>query len=190
MVVKDEVLQWFKESPSSSRVGTFCRLARYCTPFELRFFYTVLEDLLKDCYQAFVSAEKQANSFSKPSLDPKEDRDHLCNSFKVSDIQQRADCLATLALLKRKNHAVASQVLYPVLSTITRENVIEDKGLCEEVLLMMYMAANHPAFSFAERRVLWEKVDMVSEVASSHNASPSTITDQERGLTKKEVTVC
>lgn len=182
MVERDEVLLWFKNAKASARLGTMCRMLRCLNPFELRYLYTFLEDLLKDFHSSLKDAEQQANNFSKLSSED-ETLKHPCSSFQLPDVQKRSDCLVTLACLSTNNYHVASQVLYPILSSIKSEHVADNDDLCEEVLLMLYMASNHPAFAFSERRVLWEKIDLMNELTGESLQE----TEQERGLVKKEV---
>eukprot|EP00117_Sycon_ciliatum_P026140 scpid43676/ scgid2883/ Zinc finger CCHC domain-containing protein 2 len=185
-VCKDDVLLWFKESSASSRVNVYSGMLKCCTPFELRYFFTLLEDALKDCYQSLRSAEQKVNKFitPPPAASPRHvEAVHPCAAAKLSNDEDRANLLATLALLKGTNHTVASQLLYPVLSTIKKEYVASENDAREEFLLMLNMAASHPAFSFAERRIFWDKIDTLCEAVSV--ATPGS-NDHDRGLLKKE----
>lgn len=172
MLTKDEVLVWFKDLQSSSRVDIMCRLLRCCASLELRHLCSVVEGLVQDSYQFLKNAEFQANHLIKrEGLDQ---RDHPCSDFVIGDPSHRANCLATLALLHSDNKSVACNVLFPVLSVINPE-IVQSAGdfqMAEEILLMLYMAANHNAFTVSQRSALWEKINQLQTLGISSEAKP------------------
>eukprot|EP00117_Sycon_ciliatum_P038918 scpid34133/ scgid4492/ len=159
MIEKDDVLLWFKASCGSSRVNVFCGMLKCCTALELRYFLTLLEGMLKEVEHPLKHAENEINKFIKPASD-------VTSSLDLSQVKDRSNCLALLAFLKSSDHRMASDLLYPALTTIDEEGV-KDESVREELLLMLYMAANHPAFSFAERKDLWERIDTACKALSA-----------------------
>ncbi|XP_078687743.1 uncharacterized protein LOC144919937 isoform X2 [Branchiostoma floridae x Branchiostoma belcheri] len=142
MVCKEEVFSWFQSLTSPKRIEFLCGLLDFCHPIELRFLGTCLEELCRKDYNFLRDSEQKANNTHElQSLDD------------IGDDTVRTKLIVYLALLYTTNSQgsnVLSHTLNHVESTILNGLQLTEQ-IKEEFLLLLAMAANHPAFSIHQR---------------------------------------
>ncbi|XP_050397629.1 zinc finger CCHC domain-containing protein 2 [Patella vulgata] len=142
MVCKKQLCDWFSNLSAHKRIEYICALMQLFHPLELRFFGSVLEDLGKKNFLSLRDAETQANS--------------VTNLGKLNDLSQ---ILISLTLLHSSNSR-CSNVLYDVLQSYLQRcfNRILSKEpeAFTDLMTMLTIAVNHPAFSYEQRQSLSE----------------------------------
>ncbi|XP_064640592.1 zinc finger CCHC domain-containing protein 14-like [Lineus longissimus] len=142
MVCKDDIYAWFKQLDGNKRIDFMCGLLHMCLPCEHRFLGSVVEDLGKRDYHYLRDSEIKSNN-------PAE----LSKLINVRFKETRSRISVALALLHSYNKECAS-VLYNILmssSSVMLEEFMPDDHFTEEVLLLLTMAVNHPAFTLDQR---------------------------------------
>lgn len=139
---KFQVYDWFKTLDGAKRIDFLNGMLHLCFPLELRFLGSCIEELARKDFTFLREAELKANSVQEIH----QMRD-LCDKITRSKI------IVTLALLSSSNLDCA-QLLYDILNVDIsdllekmRDNNLDEK-IADEFLLMLTMAANHPAFDF------------------------------------------
>ena len=146
MVIKEEVLKWFQTSATSMRIDLICNILNLCSPYELRFFGTCIEDLGKRDFDRLREFELKANTGSsiKEILDIINDR-------------TRGRLILYLALLHSNNFR-CSKALFDLLSDYellhTFFTTDPSREAVDELLVMFTMALYHPAFNIQQKTVL------------------------------------
>lgn len=147
MVIKEEVVQWFKGLESYKRIDTMCTLLNMCLPFELRFLGTCLEELGGRDSKDLRGIELRVNN-------PNELAQEL-NSAQLSDpsdIKVRRKMALYFALIRACNRPCVNE-LFNILCEWSKDDFLDRaKGdALQELLLVFTMAAKHPIFSFEQR---------------------------------------
>ena len=140
---KFQVYDWFKTLDGAKRIDFLNGMLHLCFPLELRFLGSCIEELARKDFMYLQDAELKANSMREIHMM----RD-LCDKI------TRSKMIVTLALLGSSNVDCA-KLLYDILNIDIgdllermRENLNLDEKIADEFLLMLTMAANHPAFDF------------------------------------------
>lgn len=158
MVCKEEVFMWFKELTGSKRIGVVCGLLNMCYPLELRFLGTCLEDLGKKDFYCFQEAEQKANNVNE-----------IRKLIDLKDNVTRCKFIVSLALLHSSNH-VCSNVLYQTLSKhLDCIELFNDQRSLNEMLLVITMALNHPAFTFDQKTVLTQHLLSIEKLIGENS---------------------
>ena len=127
-----------------------CTMIHMCTPLELRFVGTVLEDYAKKDFHALRKAEVAANEVT--------DVEKLRSL--VSPVELRAGLFVTLALMRSSNTACGQQIYDIIQNNLDRAFSFglgdDDEIFAEDVLTLLSLAAHHPALKFEQRRRLYE----------------------------------
>ncbi|ESO96900.1 hypothetical protein LOTGIDRAFT_159650 [Lottia gigantea] len=149
MVLKGQLCDWFSKLGPFKRIEYMCALLHLCLPLELRFLGSVLEDLCKKDFIFLREAESQANNVS------------MLGKFNV----QLPNILISLTLLNSSNTKCAN-ILYKLLQDYLQScfNKILSKELLDEqqknaftdLVTVLTIAVNHPAFSFEQKQSLSE----------------------------------
>nr|CAH7750879.1 unnamed protein product [Callosobruchus chinensis] len=173
MVCKEEVLLWFKDLDSYTRIDVLYELLNMCLPFELRFIGSCVEELGKHTYQELRGPAITANDLDKLNKDP------LLN-YGISEETVRHRLLIYLSLLSSRNYDVSDWLYRKLLRTDhIEEYLVKEKGkddvLHSEFLLLYTMALHHPAFTFEQKqffsRVLSNLLDFKeNRVSAKHSA--------------------
>nr|CAH7741767.1 unnamed protein product [Callosobruchus chinensis] len=172
MVCKEEVLLWFKDLDSYTRIDVLYELLNMCLPFELRFIGSCVEELGKHTYQELRGPAITANDLDKLNKDP------LLN-YGISEETVRHRLLIYLSLLSSRNYDVSDWLYRKLLRTDhIEEYLVKEKGkddvLHSEFLLLYTMALHHPAFTFEQKqffsRVLSNLLDFKeNRVSAKHS---------------------
>ena len=140
---KYQVYDWFKTLDGAKRIDFLNGILHLCFPLELRFLGSCIEELARKDFIYLRDAELKANSLQEI---------HLMHD--LSDKITRSKMIVTLALLSSNNFDCA-QLLYDMLNIDMadlldhmRASLNLDTKIADEFLLMLTMAANHPAFNF------------------------------------------
>ena len=143
---------WFRQASSFKRIDLLCRLMHISLPMERRYMASVLEEICRSDYSAIRSQENSANNLAS-----------IVNlSFNLFDEHSRAQLIVHLTLLNslsdQKTICFYSENLlnavreFNLKYTICKNfNRMELTKLHEDVLLLLVLSANHPAFSFYQR---------------------------------------
>ncbi|KAK7114002.1 zinc finger CCHC domain-containing protein 2-like isoform X2 [Littorina saxatilis] len=145
MVCKEELCCWFKNLNPRKRIDYMCALLHMCLPLELRFVGTVLEDYGKKDYHYLRIAEGTANKQTEIA------KYKNITSPKIL----RAKVFVTLSLM-RSSSTTCAQIIYDIiesnLDTVFSFHPGDDSNVADEVLTVLTLATNHPAFMFEQRR--------------------------------------
>ncbi|VEN59956.1 unnamed protein product [Callosobruchus maculatus] len=150
MVCKEEVLLWFKDLDSYTRIDVLYELLNMCLPFELRFIGSCVEEIGKHTFQDFRGPEITANDLEKLNKDPL-----LSHGILEETVRHRL--LIYLSLLSSRNYNVSNWLYRKLLRTEhIEEYLVKEKGnddvLHSEFLLLYTMALHHPAFTFEQKQ--------------------------------------
>lgn len=138
---KYQVYDWFRTLDGAKRIDFLNGMLHLCFPLELRFLGSCIEELARKDYSYLRDAEIKANT-------PQE----IQQMRDVTDKVTRSKMIVTLALLS-SNNCECAKLLYDLLNV----DIIEllesmrsflDEKIADEFLLLLTMAANHPAFDF------------------------------------------
>ena len=139
---KFQVYDWFRTLDGAKRIDFLNGMLHLCFPLELRFLGSCIEELARKEYSYLRDAELKANAAYEIQL-----------MSEISDKVTRSKMIVTLALLGSSNVECA-RLLYDLLdvdiaSLLEKMEVAHlDQKIADEFLLMLTMAANHPAFDF------------------------------------------
>ena len=158
MVCKEEVCVWFKNLSGAERIELLCSLLHTCVPIELRFIGSCLEDLARKDFIYLRDAEIKANDIAEITK--------LTPDFMHEGTRSRISLY--LALLYSANNA-CSHTMFELLSCLEPSLKGEsaqctdpvDSTFAEDVILILTMAANHPAFTFSQRQQLYKDLKTV-----------------------------
>ena len=153
MVCKEDVCLWFRSLNGPKRLDLLCGLLHLCLPPELRFVASCVEDLARKDFHSLRDAELRANDANQVSK--------LSKLAVLADPKTRSQIITYLALLSSHNIKCANIIhdtltrIFQDLDHVTFLNYIAKDSKCiEELLLMLTMATNHPAFSFSQKQTL------------------------------------
>ena len=161
MVCKEEVCAWFKDITGAERIELLCSLLHMCVPMELRFIGSCLEDLARKDFIYLRDAEIKANDIAEIKK--------LTQDFMDEGTRSRVSLY--LALLYSTNNA-CSHTMFELLSCVEpclRQQSAKctnsvDTTLAEDAVLILTMAANHPAFTFSQRQQLYKDLKAVEKL--------------------------
>lgn len=139
---KFQVYDWFKTLDGAKRIDFLNGMLHLCFPLELRFLGSCIEELARKDYLYLKDAELKANSLLE------------IQQFKeICDKITRSKMIVTLALLASNNYECA-RLLFDLLDVDICQTIDKmksnylDAKIADEFLLLLTMAANHPAFDF------------------------------------------
>lgn len=138
---KYQVYDWFRTLDGAKRIDFLNGMLHLCFPLELRFLGSCIEELARKDYTYLRDAEIKANAAFEIQLM----RD-------ITDKVTRSKMIVTLALLASSNHECA-RLIYDLLNVdilemLEKMKLSLDEKIADEFLLLLTMAANHPAFDF------------------------------------------
>ncbi len=138
---KYQVYDWFRTLDGAKRIDFLNGMLHLCFPLELRFLGSCIEELARKDYSYLRDAEIKANNAFEIQLM----RD-------ISDKVTRSKMIVTLALLASSNYECA-RLIYDLLNVdimdlLEKMKLSLDEKVADEFLLLLTMAANHPAFDF------------------------------------------
>lgn len=172
MIVKDELIPWFKNLKSYRRIDIMCTLLNLCLPFELRFLGTCLEELGRRDAQNLRGAELRVNNPQEFVTDVS-----ALLTGQPTETKVRRQMALYLALLRVCSRAGVNE-LFKILDRWGELDFSKfDGDPLQELLLVYTMAHNHPVFSFEQRHRCGEifvKINQTSGNASSPNVVPIT----------------
>ncbi|GAB1598338.1 zinc finger CCHC domain-containing protein 2-like [Argonauta hians] len=182
MVFKETVCLWFQKLNPHTRIDIMCGLLHMCVPPELRFLGTFLEDLGKKDYYRLRDAEIKANnhidlakSTNTSINNSASNTDSSTSSGSTSTIgagssntsspsisteeSLRNKLSLSLALLYSSN-IQCSNILFKMLEANVERalRVMPSMAVVTiyEILTILVMAANHPAFSVTQQLTMAE----------------------------------
>ena len=138
---KFQVYNWFRTLDGAKRIDFLNGMLHICFPLELRFLGSCIEELARKDYTYLRDAEIKANA----AYEIQQMRD-------ISDKITRSKMIVTLALLASSNYECA-RLIYDLLNVdildlLDKMKSNLDEKIADEFLLLLTMAANHPAFDF------------------------------------------
>uniref|UniRef100_A0A182QC29 Uncharacterized protein n=1 Tax=Anopheles farauti TaxID=69004 RepID=A0A182QC29_9DIPT len=145
MICNEDVVNWFRNLKSYSRIDTMCVMLNMCLPFELRFLGTCLEDLGRRDAPELRGAELKVNNPQEFIAD--------IASGEPTDQRIRRKMALFLALYRACNHTYANELFKTLESWGARTDLqrLFEEDDQQELLLVYTMATNHPVFSFEQR---------------------------------------
>ncbi|XP_052892965.1 transcription factor mef2A isoform X2 [Anopheles moucheti] len=145
MICNKDVVNWFRNLKSYSRIDTMCIMLNMCLPFELRFLGTYLEDLGRRDAPELRGAELKVNNPQEFIAD--------IASGEPTDQRIRRKMALFLALYRACNHAYANELFKTLEGWGARSDLqrLFEEDDQQELLLVYTMATNHPVFSFEQR---------------------------------------
>lgn len=158
MVCKEDICAWYKKVSGTCRIDVICALMQLSHPLERRYFGSVLESLCQIDYRCLVSEETKANN-------PEEVRKITPD---LHEGLNRSKLSVYLSLLHSSN-SVCSQLVYELLASartfVEKKNTQEgfSKIVIEELLLLLTLAINHPAFTFQQRTDLFSFLQIIKQ---------------------------
>lgn len=144
---KYKVYDWFRTLDGAKRIDFLNGMLHLCYPLELRFLGSCIEELARKDYAYLKDAEHKANT----PAEIQQMRD-----IGIADKVTRSKMIVTLALLASNNYECA-KLLFELLNVDINELLekmlqahpkVIDCKIADEFLLLLTMAANHPAFNF------------------------------------------
>jgi hypothetical protein len=146
MIVKEDLIPWFRDLHSYRRIDIMCSLLNVCLPFELRFFGTCLENLGRKDAQNLRGAELRINNPSEFITDL-----NLMLTGRPAETKFRRQMALYLALLRVCNRTGVNE-LFKILDQWGELDFSKfENDSIQEFLLIYTMATNHPVFSFEQR---------------------------------------
>ncbi|GAA47749.1 zinc finger CCHC domain-containing protein 2 [Clonorchis sinensis] len=153
-----DILKWFEDAPPSSRIEFVCGLLRLCSPSELRFFGSCLEELARLHYEDLRELESLANSTVEASTDeclstlvheslcksPPATEDLNCNN-QIETTNLRLGSLPLSLRVLATNSTLRSQLIFRLSllqsSNVTSANayfeaLITDKSISSDFVLV------------------------------------------------------
>lgn len=147
---QDKLGEWFKRLKAHQRIEYMCGLLRLCLPLELRFLGSVLEDLARKDFHILRDQENKANLRADLSSN---------TSSSLGDRKLRAKVITALALMKSANCPCAEAV-FDILQQQNLDDLLKlPHGHRIDLLLLLTMAKNHPAFTFYQRNQLGQLLE-------------------------------
>lgn len=169
MILKEDVVSWFKELESYKRIDAMCTFMNMCLPFELRFLGTVLEELGRRDSQELRGMELRVNNFQDLASDIAS-----CQSGEPSDIKVRRKMALFLALIRSCGRQCVNELFKTLDGWGDRDfSKFGDGDTFQELLLVYTMATNHPVFSFDQRMKCGEIFTKISDSNNSSNLTSS-----------------
>ncbi|KAA0186294.1 Zinc finger CCHC domain-containing protein 2 [Fasciolopsis buskii] len=172
--VPREVSKWFHDLSLPSRVEFFCGLLQLCTPIELRFYGSCLEELARLHYDELRELDKESNSvidpkgedclvslfrsqsstdytlvFDSSEVDVKRMNMHqLPSSFHIltADSLLRSKLILRLALLRSAN-TVSAHAYFEALMIDSGTPVLTTMSPCNRDPSRLVGSASYPVFS-------------------------------------------
>lgn len=177
MIVKEDLIPWFKNLKSYRRIDIMCSLLNLCLPFELRFLGTCLEDLGRRDAQNLRGAELRVNN-------PQEFVTDVSSLLagQPTETKTRRQMALYLALLRVCNRTGVNE-LFKILDRWGDLDFSKFEGdPLQELLLVYAMAHNHPVFGFDQRqkcgeiykKIIQGKGSQQSPVTTSPVSTPLT----------------
>lgn len=142
-ICSKDLCEWFKVTEPYKRLEFICCLLNLCQPLELHFIKTCCEDL--DKRVDFLEAEGKINSNKEIQI---------MSDRPVLDDKTRSQVTVTLALLSATNYT-GSEMLFKIMTASQDVETLDAKYI-NEMLLLYVMVLNHPAFTYAQKRVVTE----------------------------------
>lgn len=157
MVCKEELCTWFKHLSPHKRIDFMCGMLHLCLPLELRFLGSYVEDLAKKDFLHLRESESKANS-----------RQEMGKFSDVDDKTFRTKMAVYLALLHSSNRT-CSNIIYDLLenhmhNALTLINRMDEQNI-HNILVVLTMAMNHPAFSYSQKTKMFEFYRIALEAA-------------------------
>lgn len=177
MIVKEDLIPWFKNLKSYRRIDIMCTLLNLCLPFELRFLGTCLEELGRRDAQNLRGAELRVNNPQEFVTDVS-----ALSTGQPTETKNRRQMALYLALLRECNRTGVNE-LFKILDRWGELDFSKFEGdPLQELLLVYTMAHNHPIFSFEQRhkcgdiymKIIQGKESQQSPVTTSPVQTPLT----------------
>ncbi|KAL3860434.1 hypothetical protein ACJMK2_010558 [Sinanodonta woodiana] len=178
MVRKEELCNWFANLSPHKRIDYICGLLRFCLPMEIRFIGSVVEELGKKDFYHLREYESNANN-----------KGNLTNFTVADDDISRCKMASYIALLHSSNRT-CSKMLYDMiesnLTTVFAVQKSHSEFTINNILVILTMAVNHPAFTFHQKIKLYEFYKRAEENAGAilgkdHAGHSKTILEASTG---------
>ncbi|XP_052230431.1 zinc finger CCHC domain-containing protein 2-like isoform X2 [Dreissena polymorpha] len=158
MLRKEELCTWFSNLSPHKRIDFMCGMLHMCLPLELRFLGSCVEDLAKKDFQHLREYELRANN--------RRDISELSNETSYDTFR---NTLAVYLALLHSANTICSHKIFTMLER-HRHCALEvkngmDSETVHRILLVLSMAMNHPAFTFAQKQTMSDMYITASEAA-------------------------
>lgn len=171
---KQEVYNWFQQLPAYSRIDFLCTLLGYCSPWEIRFLGTCLEQVARKSYNELQKYELKAGDY-------KELQERMLSSD-INILDQDSNIthlIMSLALLRsRSTESFCSTIPFDIISRIVREfytrinDVSPPSRLSDNIRVLLAMATHHPALTSPEQKQFHDYLQqLVDELGSQEPSS-------------------
>lgn len=125
-----------------------CGMLQMCLPMELRFLGSYVEDLAKKDFHQLRESEGKANNR------------HELSKFSETDGRVFRTKMAVYLALLHSSNRTCSNIIFQLLENHVQEalTVIDsmDEMTVHNILLVLSMAMNHPAFSYHQKSRMYE----------------------------------
>uniref|UniRef100_UPI00398E6548 zinc finger CCHC domain-containing protein 2 isoform X2 n=1 Tax=Pristiophorus japonicus TaxID=55135 RepID=UPI00398E6548 len=194
---KEGVYEWFGSAlTSAQRLEFCCGLLDLCHPLELRFLGSCLEDLARKDYHTLRDAELRANSAAELrglagglASEAAAAAGGGGGAGSADDRVTRSKLVVSLALLGSENReaaAVLARALARCSAACTASGTAtttssaglgpsagsEAAAAQEELVLLLTMASNHPAFSFHQKETLRQQLGRLQQQQQHRQQRP------------------
>lgn len=186
MIVKDDLVLWFRNLESYRRIDIMCTLLNLCLPFELRFLGTCLEELGRRDAQDLRCIELRVNNPAEFVNDV-----GTFQAGQPTEVKVRRKMAMYLALMRACNRTGVNELFKTLDRWGDRDfTKFSDGDPLQELLLVYTMATNHPVFSF-EQRLKCGEIYMKITSSKSHlsQQSPATTSPITTPLTSSTFNV-
>ncbi|XP_053402687.1 zinc finger CCHC domain-containing protein 2-like [Mercenaria mercenaria] len=157
MVCKEDLCTWFKNLSPHKRIDYMCGMLQMCLPMELRFIGSYVEDLARKDFHQLRESEGKANNR------------HELSKFNETDGRVFRTKMAVYLALMHSSNRTCSNIIFRLLEKHVREalTVIDtmDVITVHNILLVLSMAMNHPAFTFHQKSRMYEYYREANEAA-------------------------
>lgn len=171
---KLEVLEWFRDLDSSSRIDVVCSILLLCSPWELRFYGTFLENLARKDYNHLRDLEIKANDLTElQRLSSKIRNAHAAHI----DIRKRL--IVSLSLMhSRPTNILCTSIIHQLLCAMQehiemiRFDSPIDEAFIADIRLLLTIAIRHPAFTFSQHQDFENLLEAFNQVFREDSDDP------------------
>ncbi|KAL4235175.1 Zinc finger CCHC [Mactra antiquata] len=148
MVCKEELCTWFRDLQPHKRIDYMCGMLQMCLPMELRFMGSYVEDLAKKDFHELRESEGKANSH------------HELKKFSETDVRVFRTKMAVYLALLHSSNMRCSNIIFQLLENRAVDALVVNENMdvmtVYNILLVLSMAMNHPAFSYHQKTRMYE----------------------------------
>lgn len=157
MVCKEELCTWFRDLQPHKRIDYMCGMLQMCLPMELRFMGSYVEDLAKKDFHELRESEGKANSH------------HELKKFSETDDRVFRTKMAVYLALLHSSNMSCSNIIFQLLENRVLDALTVSDSMdvmtVHNILLVLSMAMNHPAFSYHQKTRMYDHYKSAKQAA-------------------------